>query len=124
MTIEEFIELYLKNLGSNLNVLNNVPYVKEIFSMLQGFSSSRTDTQWMQYLTYTLTGIGKLMAGEGNAYTTAKNAIRALSYATGLPFYNVWRDITALLDKTDALTLEELEEMFNETIGDIFPSLK
>lgn len=124
VTSEEFIELYLKNFASNMNILNNIPYAKEAMSMMQGFSSSRTDTQWMQYLTYTITGFGKLLEGEGNAYTTAKNAMRAFSYATGLPFYNVWRDSTALLDKTEALTAEELEEMFNETIADIFPSLK
>lgn len=124
ITAEEFIELYLKNLASNMNILNNIPYVKEFVSMLQGFSSSRTDTQWMQYLTYTVTGIGKLLEGEGNAYTTAKNALRAFSYGTGLPLYNLWRDGTALLDKTELLTAEELEEMFNDTIGDIFPSLK
>ena len=124
LTPEEFIELYMKNFLSNMNILNTIPYVKEIVSMLQGFSSSRTDTQWMQYLTYTITGIGKLLEGEGNAYTTAKNALRAFSYATGLPFYNVWRDSTAVLDETELLTSEELEEMFNDTIGDIFPSLK
>jgi hypothetical protein len=124
ITPEEFIELYLKNLASNMNILNNIPYVKEIVSMMQGFSSSRTDTQWMQYLTYTITGIGKLLEGEGNAYTTAKNALRAFSYGTGLPLYNLWRDGTAVLDKTELLTTEELEEMFNDTIGDIFPSLK
>jgi hypothetical protein len=124
MTLEEFKKLYLKNFTSDMSILGKIPYVKEVVSMLQGFSSSRTDTQWLQYLTYTINGIGKLMEGKGNAYTTAKNAMRAFSYGTGLPFYNVWRDVTAFLDKTEALTLEELEELFNETIGEIFPSLE
>ena len=124
VTPEEFIELYLKNFASNMSILNKIPYAKEVTSLMQGYSSSRTDTQWMQYLTYTATGVGKLLEGEGNAYTTAKNAMRAFSYATGLPLYNVWRDSTALLDETEVLTAEELEEMFNETIAEIFPSLK
>ena len=124
ITPEEFIELYMKNFLSNMNILNNIPYVRDIVSALQGFTSSRTDIQWMQYLSYTNTGFIKLLEGEGNAYTTAKNALRAFSYATGLPFYNIWRDSTAVLDETELLTSEELEEMFNDTIGDIFPSLK
>ena len=124
MTPEEFIELYLKNLASNMSIISKIPYAKEVVSMLQGYSSSRTDTQWMQYFTSTITGIGKLLEGKGNAYTTAKNAMRALSYVSGIPFYNVWRDSTALLDETEVLTAEDLEEMFNETIGEIFPSLK
>lgn len=124
ITPEEFIELYLKNLASNMSILNKIPYAKEVVSLMQGYSSSRTDTQWIQYLSYTATGIIKLLEGEGNAYTTAKNALRAFSYATGLPFYNLWRDATATLDKTELLTAEELEEMFNDTIGSIFPSLK
>ena len=124
LTPEEFIELYLKNFVSDMSILNKIPYAKEVVSMLQGYSSSRTDTQWMQYMTYTITGIGKLIAGEGNAYTTAKNAMRGFSQMTGLPLYNAWRDMTALLDKTELLSAEELEEIFNDTIGSIFPSLK
>lgn len=124
MTPEDFIKLYLKNFASDMSILNKIPYAKEVVSMLQGYSSSRTDTQWMQYMTYTITGIGKLIAGEGNVYTTAKNAMRGFSQMTGLPLYNAWRDVTALLDKTELLSAEELEEIFNDTIGSIFPSLK
>lgn len=121
ITPEEFVKLYLKNLASDMSILNKIPYAKEAVSMLQGYSSSRTDTQWMQYMTYTITGVGKLLAGKGNAYTTLKNAIRGFSQMTGYAFYNLWRDMTALIDK---FTEKELEEMFNDTIGDIFPSLK
>lgn len=124
LTVEEFMELYWKNLASDMSILNKIPYAKELMSMLQGYSSSRTDTQWMQYMVNTLKGFGKLLEGEGNAYTTAKNALRAYSQASGLPFYNAYRDFMALLDKVDVLPADELEEMFNDTIARMFPSLK
>ena len=124
LTAEEFMKLYWKNLASDMSILNKIPYAKELMSMLQGYSSSRTDTQWMQYMVNTLKGFGKLLEGEGNAYTTAKNAMRAFSQASGLPFYNAYRDFMALLDKVDILTAEEVEEMFNETVGEMFPSQK
>ena len=124
MTAEELIALYLKNFASNMSILNKIPYAREAVSMLQGYSSSRTDTQWLQYATYAVTGLAKNLQGEGNPYTTFKNLLRAVSYGSGVPLYNVWRDSTALLDKVDALTVEDIEEMFNETIGEIYPSLK
>ena len=124
LTVEEFMELYWKNLASDMSILNKIPYAKELMSMLQGYSSSRTDTQWMQYMVNTLKGVGKLLDGEGNAYTTVKNALRAYSQASGLPFYNAYRDFMALLDNVEVLTAEELEEMFNDTIARMFPSLK
>jgi hypothetical protein len=124
LTEEEILALYLKNFASDMSILNKIPYVRDAVSMLQGYSSSRTDTQWLQYATYAVNGLAKNLQGEGNPYTTFKNLLRAISYGSGIPLYNVWRDSTALLNKAEALTVEELEEMFNETIGEIYPSLK
>jgi hypothetical protein len=121
---EEVMKMYLENLALNQSIINKIPYAKEMVSLLQGFSSSRMDTQWMQYFAYTIKGFGKLLEGEGNAYTTLKNGIKATSYLSGIPFYNAWRDVNATLNKFNVLTLEEQEEMFNDTIGEMFPSLR
>ena len=121
---EDLLKIYLENLYNNMSVLSKIPYAKEVISALQGFASSRIDTQWMQYFAYSIKGIANLMSGSGNAYTTTKNLLKAVSYATGVPGYNIWRDANALLDKLGIISIEELEEMFNDTIGDMFPSLK
>lgn len=121
---EELIKMYLENLWSNMSILNKIPYLKEGISILQGFTSTSMDTHWMQYFAYTIKGVAKLLEGEGNAYTTAKNGIKALSYLSGIPGYNIIRDINATLNKAGFLTTDEQEELFNDTIGDIFPSLK
>lgn len=121
---EEMMKLYLENLYSNMSVLSKIPYLKEAISILQGYTSSNMDTQWMQYFAYSIKGVGKLMEGEGNAYTTMRNALKGISYATGVPLFNIGRDIISAFDKTGLLSFEDLEDMFNETIGDAFPSLK
>lgn len=117
MDLAEFMKAYLRNFATDMSFTAKVPYIKEIISILQGYTSSRTDTQWMQSLGYSLKGIAKIMEGEGNAYTTFKNILRASSYVSGLPFYNVWRDGMSFLNKTDIMTAEELEEAFNEAFG-------
>jgi hypothetical protein len=124
LTAEEFLKFFLQNFGDNMSLLGKIPYVSEVRSLFQGYSSNRMDTQWAQYAKYTADGVAKLLKGEGNPYTTAKNAIRTFSYASGLPFYNVYRDLMASVDFFGILSAEELEEMFNEVFGDIFPSLK
>jgi hypothetical protein len=106
---EELMKMYLENLALNQSILNKIPYIKEGISLLQGYTSSRMDTQWMQYFAYAAKGYAKLLEGEGNFYTTAKNTLKALSYGFGVPGYNLARDIVA---------------MWNETVGEIYPSAK
>ena len=105
----EIIKAFFENLALNMSVLNKIPYVKEAISILQGFSSTRMDTQWMQYFAYFTKNVIKLIMGEGDPYTTAKNGIKAVSYVSGLPFHTPLRDLIAL---------------WNKTIGEIYPSTK
>ena len=117
MDMQEFMLIYLSNFGANQGLTTKIPYIKEIASILQGFSSSRTDTQWMQSFGYALQGWMKVANGEGNALTATKNSIRAMSYLSGLPFYNTYRDFMAALNKLDILTAEDLEEIFEDIFG-------
>lgn len=121
---EEMMKMYLENIYLNMSIVNKIPYAKEAISILQGFTSNRMDTQWMQYFSYAAKGWVKLFSGEGNAYKTLQNTIKGFSYVFGVPIQNLTRDINALMDKLGILTSDELEEMFNETIGEAFPSLK
>jgi hypothetical protein len=118
------MKMYLENVYLNISIVNKIPYAKEAISILQGFTSNRMDTQWMQYFSYAAKGWAKLFSGEGNAYKTLQNTIKGISYVFGVPIQNLTRDINALMDKMDILTTDELEDMFNETIGEAFPSLK
>ena len=101
-----FLKLYFKNFALDMSVGNKIPYVKELYSILQGYSSSRLDTQWAQYLYSTL-----------NAKKPSKKisySIKLISQLSGLPFYNVYRDSMALLNKLDLFTEDDLNEMFGD----------
>ena len=114
MDIAEFMKLYLTNFAYDMSITAKLPYIKEFVSVLQGFTSSRTDTQWMQSLGYALKGWVKVFAGDGNPVSAIKNSLRSMAYVSGLPFYNACRDFMATLNKLDILTAEELEEFFED----------
>lgn len=104
MNIEEFMKLYFKNFALDLSVGNKLPVVKELYSILQGYSSSRMDTQWMEYI-YKL-------AKTDNVEKGIKYSLRLLSDLSGIAFYNAYRDIMATLYKLDILSPEDIEEIF------------
>ena len=106
MDLIAFMKLYLKNFAFDMSIGNKIPVIKELYSALQGYSSSRMDTQWAQYL-YSAVNTKK-------PSTAIKNIIRTASQVFGLPFYNVYRDLMATLNKIDLFTAEDLNEMFEE----------
>ena len=114
MDMIEFMKLYLSNFASDMSITGKIPYIKEIHSMIKGFSASRTDTQWMEGMTKAITTWYKIFNGKGNASTAIKNSIKAISDLSGLPFYNVYRDMMAALNKLDLFTTEDLNEMFED----------
>lgn len=114
MDIVEFMKIYFTNFAYDMSITAKIPYVKELVSILQGFSSSRTDTQWMQSFGYFLQGVMKNAEGKGNPLTTIKNGIKTISYLSGLPFYNAYRDTMSALDKLGIFTSEDLEEIFED----------
>ena len=110
-----FMKLYLKNFASDMSITGKIPYIKEIHSMIQGFGSSRSDTQWMEETTKAITTWYKVFAtGKGKPSTAIKYSIKGISDLTGLPFYNVYRDTMAVLNKLDLFTAEDLNEMFED----------
>ena len=112
MDIVEFMKLYLSNFAADMSIVGKIPYLKDGLSILQGYSPSRSDVQWIESAYKTYSGITKHLQGEGNPVTTIKNGIKTFSYVSGLPFFNAYRDIMATLNKLDILSSEELEEMF------------
>ena len=103
MDIVAFMKLYLKNFLFDMSIGNKLPGVKDAYSILQGYSSSRMDTQWLQSVNYVMKDIKKVAEGEGDVSKLIKDALKAGSYFSGLPAYNVYRDAMAILDKLELL---------------------
>lgn len=117
MDAAKFMEYYLKNFLTDMSISGKIPYVKEIVSIAQGFSSSRSDTQWMQTFLSVISNVFKMSQGDGNPSKLLRDGIKLSSFVSGLPFYNVYRDMMAALDKLDILTAEDLEEMLEDLFG-------
>lgn len=115
--IPKFMQYYLTNFSSDMSIIGKIPYIKEIVSIAQGFSSSRSDTQWMQIFSNVISNAAKISQGKGNPTKLIEDAIRTLSFMSGIPFYNAYRDTMATLNKLDILTAEELEEILSDIFG-------
>lgn len=96
-------KLYFKNFAFDVSIGNKLPYIKEMYSLLQGYSSSRMDTQWLMSVCYTIKDIAKIIEGEGSWKKFSKDFAKGMSYMSGLPFYNIYRDAMAFLEKLGIL---------------------
>jgi hypothetical protein len=114
-TLEQFMLDYLKNFALDMSVGNKIPLVKEVYSAFQGYSSSRMDTQWAEYLISGVNTWKKILAGEGEGKgdKAIKDLLKAFSNISGFAFYNVYRDLMATLFKLGILDKEDIEDLFS-----------
>lgn len=98
---DKYIENLKGNIVDNMNPISMIPFAKDIVSIFQGYDISRLDMQ----------GISKLYAGANNMrkyitdpdyrekhtfYDVAKETARGVSLVTGIPGFNVLRDIESM----------------------------
>ena len=114
---EEIMKMYFTNFLSDWLIFGKIPYVKEYLNSWQGYSSSRPDTLWMDSSVKSIKYFIKAFDGkEGYGEKAIKEALKSLSYLSGLPMYNLYRDAIATLDTFKILDAEDFKEM----IDDIF----
>lgn len=90
------------NLGGQVNLLAKIPFVEDIFSLLQGYSITRMDMDSVQKLFQSVQRTIKALSGKGTATVGAALAdlIANAARLWGLPVYNVKRDLTGALNTT------------------------
>lgn len=86
------------NLGNSFNPLGYIPYMKDIFSVFQGYTVQRTDISWLNDLVKSGKNLMRYMSGESNYTLNAvlMDAAGSLSKATGIPINSAKRDILAI----------------------------
>ena len=119
------IELYgalWENFVDNINLLNNMPVVKDILSIAEGYDATRTDLEWVGDI---VTAIGTLMdayKGDPNGKITPYKAIyqtaTAISDATGIPIASAVRDVKSGYDWITIFIKNPDPLHLNETIRD------
>ena len=84
------------NLVQDLVLHNKLPYVRDVVSILEGWTNKRMDTEWVEDLTKAYTAVKRDIENGQFRWGTAYAAMTALSTVTGLPIANTARDGVAL----------------------------
>lgn len=86
------------NLGNSFNPLGYIPYMRDIFSVIQGYTVQRTDISWLNDLVKSGKNLMRYMEGDSNYTLNAvlMDAAGSLSKATGIPINSAKRDIMAI----------------------------
>lgn len=110
------------NLGSNVNKLGSIPFVKDILSLTQGYSVSRTDMQVFSDIVSASKDFTASMGGSGKKTReeALANMFAACSKLFGLPVANIKRDVMAAIrtavQATGSVALEYEFEKFTYNI--------
>lgn len=83
------------NLGDNLNLLNMIPYVKDVLSLVQGYTLERMDMSSIADFITTGKRLINSLEGEGSSSVLKNSADLLLQFAkiAGVPAANLARDI-------------------------------
>ena len=112
---EDYLKMYLSNFLSDWVLIGKIPYVKDFLNSMQGYSSSRPDTLWLDSTAKAIKYWGRAFDGkEGAGDKAIKESLKALSYLSGVPGYNFYRDTMATLDKLGILDADDFKEMLDD----------
>lgn len=97
---EKYIDSLKSNIFDNLNLLNNIPWVKEIPSIIAGYTPTRADLSGFEDMIDAWNQIKKLKDGTSK-YTPQYVAVYTAQMAsklTGIPIKSLTRDMGAVID--------------------------
>lgn len=99
---EKFQSHMAANMIDNVNILNSVPYVRDVISTVQGNTVKRTDMQGIQDVYYAWKKVYKAMQKTGKyaPQYAFLEALRSTSALTGIPIKSITRDALSIIDTT------------------------
>lgn len=103
---DKYKESFWDNIKDNFNVLNMLPYIKDLVSIASGYTISRTDMGGFQDLFYAYKKIESWKKGD-SPYTPQHlllNTAQSVSKLTSLPVKNITRDAVAIVDTAFNIT--------------------
>lgn len=86
---EIYINEFIGNAKDDLMPFNYIPYAKDAWSLFQGYSTDRMDTQAIALIVKAYQKAQK----EGFSYESIKAIAGAVGICTGIPFANIMKDI-------------------------------
>lgn len=101
------------NVGDQLNPFAAIPIIKEIFSILQGYDATRMDLASLTTAFNAASKVIKYIQQDGTEtthiteYGVVNETSKAISQLTGIPVYNILRDVYGIYNKVSGKTLEK-----------------
>nr|DAW58162.1 MAG TPA: hypothetical protein [Caudoviricetes sp.] len=115
-TPKDYIMAVLSNnIADNLNPMGMIPYLRDGWSLLQGYDINRTDFDWLNDIMKNIKRWEKFAAGKSE-YTLASlllNTTGAISKMTGVPIGSAERDLKALTNWVVLHIIGDDEMKFN-----------
>lgn len=120
---KDYKERYLENLWENfrdgVNLLNNIPLVKDVLSIAQGYDATRSDMEMFSDAITAIDAIQKAPEGNITPYRLTYQVANALSSLTGIPMSSALREVKSAYDMiTDLQDPLRLDRMMNRDEDD------
>lgn len=96
----KFKKAFPENFGSNFNPLSYLPYLKDISSIIEGFTMERSDLEGVSDLINAAAQLGKAMHGDSGktVLNAGLNAACRLGDLLGLPISNLKREAESIFN--------------------------
>lgn len=111
------------NIADNLNPLNMIPYAKDVISYLNGWDNERMDMAGLSNLVKSGTDLAKYVFNpEGSkktSYGITKSMIRALSQVSGIPAYNLLREVESTAEQLTQVPWKTQKDNLKDLYGDL-----
>ena len=116
--MEKYLEAALRNitgvdlddisvsgiLAGDWNLLNNMPIIKEFFSILEGYDPSRMELSGMEKMVQAMNKVYKFFSGEGTGdfESVMYSIAQVISAVSGIPVSNLWRLVRSMVNTVKA----------------------
>lgn len=120
---KDYKERYLENLWENfrdgVNLLNNIPLVKDVLSIAQGYDATRSDMEMFSDAITAIDAVQKAPEGNITPYRLTYQVANALSSLTGIPMSSAVREAKSAYDMiTDLQDPLRLDRKMNRAEDD------
>ena len=89
---KKFTTVLFSDVGSNLNVLNNIPLASDAMSMLEGYENSPMYSAFIDSFKSSFDAYQRWQEGKGTVYSWIYSGLKGLSQFSGLPVSNITRE--------------------------------
>ncbi len=105
---KSYWEKYLSDVVANFidEPFGMIPYLKDFISLMQGYDSSRMDTQVLADLVKTVQTVSD---SDKTPYEKVKSVFGTFGIALGVPFKNLWRDSEMVVRTVEKIFKGEFE---------------